>query len=123
MKQYQRIADLAEEFGLSPQTVSNIVKTIRWHTPSRYSPNDIIGTGKLVTVRTAAFMDAMKYGDKLTEAPAYHPLAMERECGILPEGITETAGAVSAVSAVNAEAIADAVVKMLIARLATGRGL
>ena len=108
MKQYQRIADLAEEFGLSPQTVSNIVKTIRWHTPSRYSPTDIIGTGKLVTVRTAAFMDAMKYGDKLMEAPAYHPLTVERECGIV---------SFDSVDDINVDAIADAVVRKLASKL------
>lgn len=94
LRRYMRPAELAEEFGVSIDFVREIRRLIRKNmkTCTRYGQMDIIGSDKPIAIRTAAYLDAVKYknylgtnmGDML---PVYDPLETEYELGLAERDI------------------------------------
>ena len=102
IRRYMRPAELAAEFGVSPDFVRDIVRCIRVNIRqcTRYSPDDLISSGKVVSVRTAAYMDCARYRQHINTdmeqyIPIYDPLETEIDLHLIEpqtvdiEGITE----------------------------------
>ena len=102
IRRYMRPAELAEEFGVSPDFVRDIVRCIRVNIRqcTRYSPDDLISSGKVVSVRTAAYMDAARHRQFINTdmeqfLPIYDPISTENNLHLIEpqtvdiEGITE----------------------------------
>ena len=102
LRRYMRPAELAEEFGVSPDFVRDIVRCIRVNIRqrTRYSPDDLISSGKVVSVRTAAYMDAARHRTHINTdmeqfLPIYDPISTEIDLHLIEpqtvdiEGITE----------------------------------
>ena len=102
IRRYMRPAELAEEFGVSPDFVRDIIRCIRVNIRqcTRYSPDDLISSGKVVSVRTAAYMDAARHRqfintDMEQYIPTYDPISTEIDLHLIEpqtvdiEGITE----------------------------------
>ena len=102
IRRYMRPAELAEEFGVSPDFVRDIVRCIRVNIRqrTRYSPNDLISSGKVTSVRTAAYMDAARHRAHINTdmeqfLPVYDPISTEIDLHHIEpqtvdiEGITE----------------------------------
>ena len=102
LRRYMRPAELATEFGVSPDFVRDIIRCIRVNIRqcARYSPDDLISSGKVVSVRTAAYMDAARHRAHIntdTEQflPIYDPISTEIDLHLIEpqtvdiEGITE----------------------------------
>lgn len=86
--------ELATEFGVSIDFVREIRRLIRKNIKScaRYGPMDIIGTDKPIAIRTAAYLDAVKYKNYLGTnmedmLPVYDPLEAEYELGLAERDI------------------------------------
>lgn len=89
IRRYMRMDELATEFGVSIDFVREIRRLIRKNMKActRYGPIDIIGTDKPVAIRTAAYLDAVKYKNYLGTnmedmLPVYDPLETEYELGL-----------------------------------------
>ena len=102
IRRYMRPAELAAEFGVSPDFVRDIVRCIRVNIRqrTRYSPNDLISSGKVTSVRTAAYMDAARHRAHINTdmeqfLPVYDPISTELDLHLIElqtvdiEGITE----------------------------------
>ena len=102
IRRYMRPAELAEEFGVSPDFVRDIVRCIRVNIRqrTRYSPDDLISSGKVTSVRTAAYMDAARHRAHINTdmeqfLPVYDPISTELDLHLIEpqtvdiEGITE----------------------------------
>ena len=102
MRRYMRPAELAEEFGVSPDFVRDIVRCIRVNIRqcTRYTPDDLISSGKVTSVRTAAYMDAARHRAHINTdmeqfLPVYDPISTEIDLHLIEpqtvdiEGITE----------------------------------
>ena len=84
LRRYMRPAELAAEFGVSPDFVRDIVRCIRVNIRqrTRYSPDDLISSGKVTSVRTAAYMDAARHRAHINTdmeqfLPVYDPISTE----------------------------------------------
>lgn len=101
IRRYMRPAELAEEFGVSTDYVRDIIRCIRVNMKSqtRYSALDLIGSGKVVSVRTAAYMDAARHRAHINTdmeqfLPVYDPISTELDLHLIEpqtvdiEGIT-----------------------------------
>ena len=102
IRRYMRPAELAEEFGVSTDYVRDIIRCIRVNMKSqtRYSTLDLIGSGKVISLRTAAYMDCARYRQYINTdmeqyIPIYDPLETEIDLHLIEpqtvdiEGITE----------------------------------
>lgn len=102
IRRYMRPAELAEEFGVSPDFVRDVMRCIRVNIRqcTRYSPLDLISSGKVVSIRTAAYMDAARYRAYINtemqeNLPVYDPISTEIDLQLIEpqavdiEGITE----------------------------------
>lgn len=101
IRRYMRPAELATEFGVSPDFVRDIIRCIRVNIRqrTRYSPDDLISSGKVVSVRTAAYMDAARHRAHINTdmeqfLPVYDPISTELDLHLIEpqtvdiEGIT-----------------------------------
>ena len=102
IRRYMRPAELAEEFGVSPDFVRDIVRCIRGNIRqrTRYTPDDLISSGKVTSVRTAAYMDAARHRAHINTdmeqfLPVYDSISTELDLHLIEpqtvdiEGITE----------------------------------
>ena len=102
LRRYMRPTELAEEFGVSSDFVRDIVRCIRVNIRqrTRYSPDDLISSGKVTSVRTAAYMDAARHRAHINTdmeqfLPVYDPISTEIDLHLIEEqavdieGITE----------------------------------
>lgn len=91
IRRYMRPAELAEEFGVSIDKVYSVKRIISRNIKqggTRYGALDIIGDGKTLSVRTAAYIDAVKYGNFVNTSeeqycPMYDPDAIEYELHLI----------------------------------------
>ena len=101
LRRYMRPAELAEEFGVSTDYVRDIIRCIRVNMKSqtRYSALDLIGSGKVISLRTAAYMDCARYRQYINTdmeqfLPVYDPISTEIDLHLIEpqtvdiEGIT-----------------------------------
>ena len=101
IRRYMRPAELAEEFGVSTDYVRDIIRCIRVNMKSqtRYSALDLIGSGKVISLRTAAYMDCARYRQYINTdmeqfLPIYDPISTEIDLHLIEpqtvdiEGIT-----------------------------------
>ena len=102
LRRYMRPAELAAEFGVSPDFVRDIIRCIRVSIRqcTRYTPDDLISSGKVTSVRTAAYMDAARHRTHINTdmeqfLPVYGPISTEIDLHLIEpqtvdiEGITE----------------------------------
>ena len=90
LRRYMRPAELATEFGVSPDFVRDIIRCIRVNMKSqtRYTALDLIGSGKVVSVRTAAYMDAARHRTHINTdmeqfLPVYDPISTELDLHLI----------------------------------------
>lgn len=117
MKQFLSICEASEELGLTPPTVRKMISEIRDHIPERYSRTDIF-EGNRVAIRFVALQDWAEAKRKIDcgiKPEPYDPIRRERELGILPDVQTEVRH-----QKIDTDAIAEAVCKKLLTRLAGG---
>ena len=101
IRRYMRPAELAAEFGVSPDFVRDIIRCIRVNIRqrTRYSPADLISSGKVISLRTAAYMDCARYRQYINTdmeqyIPIYDPISTEIDLHLIEpqtvdiEGIT-----------------------------------
>jgi len=94
LRRYMRMDELATEFGVSIDFVREIRRLIRKNMKActRYGQMDIIGSDKPIAIRTAAYLDAVKYKNYLGTnmedmLPVYDPLETEYELGLAERDI------------------------------------
>jgi len=94
IRRYMRMDELATEFGVSIDFVREIRRLIRKNMKActRYGAMDIIGSDKPIAIRTAAYLDAVKYKNYLGTnmedmLPVYDPLETEYELGLAERDI------------------------------------